>query len=105
MEARYVFAATETDEIRQAPHAAPHAPLWSPEAAQMPWPAQPAPGRGSDMKMLLGIPSTPCEVAFHKLKMVVDTPGKGWFGTRGSKTVLHEVSGIFEAGKFTAIMG
>jgi heme exporter protein A len=55
--------------------------------------------------MLLGIPSTPCEVAFHKLKMVVDTPGKGWFGARGSKTVLHEVSGIFQAGKFTAIMG
>jgi ATP-binding cassette subfamily G (WHITE) protein 1 len=105
MEARYVFPATEIVEVREAPHAASHAPQWFTEAAQTPWPAQPEPGRGSDLKMLLGIPSTPCEVAFHKLKMVVDTPGKGWFGARGSKTVLHEVSGIFQAGKFTAIMG
>ena len=62
-------------------------------------------GMSEVMEKLLGIPSTPCEVAFHKLKMVVDTPAQSCFGARGSKTVLHEVSGVFEAGKFTAIMG
>jgi len=75
------------------------------EAAQGASAAAPQGGTSDVMKKLLGIPSTPCEVAFHKLKMDVDTPAQGCFGSRGSKTVLHEVSGIFEAGKFTAIMG
>ena len=57
------------------------------------------------MDELLGNPTTPCEIAFHKLKMTVNTPAQGCCAAAGNKTVLHEVSGVFEAGTFTAIMG
>ena len=57
------------------------------------------------MDKLLGNPSTSCDVAFHKLNMTVNTPAQSCFGPKGTKTVLHEVSGIFQAGTFTAIMG
>jgi ABC-type multidrug transport system ATPase subunit len=73
-------------------------------------PKEPSRGRNHNvsskiMEKLLGIHSTPCEVAFHKLKMQVDMPGQGWCSAKTTKTVLHEVSGIFASGKFTAIMG
>ena len=56
-------------------------------------------------KIFGGSPSRPCEVAFHGLRMDVTLPGRGWYRVEGKKTVLHELNGIFEAGKLTAIMG